>query len=89
MSAARAASRSRHPSSIWRANQNLLRQRLASGLAAEGHPEPHLAATLLSIRGRLGLGREEFCRVTGADPALVAAVEDGTRKEMGVAGRTV
>ena len=77
MSAARSAGRSRHPSSIWRPDHDRLRQRLAADLDAEGHPEPGLAAALLSIRGRLGLDRATFCQLTGADPLLVAAVEEG------------
>ena len=89
MSAARAAARSRHPASIWRADHDRLRHRLAAALRAEGHPEPALAATLLSIRGRLGLDRAHFCQVTGVDPVLVAAVEDGTREELRPTQRTL
>ena len=89
MSAGRAAAKSRHPSSIWRADHEKLRHRLAATLHAEGHPEPALAATLLSIRGRLGLDRSSFCEMTGIDPRLVAAVEDGHREELRLDQRTL
>ena len=88
MNAARTAARSRHPSSVWRADHDRLRHRLAATLEAEGHPEPALAATLLSIRGRLGLDRPTFCQMTGIDPGVVAAVEDGSREELGLGQRT-
>ena len=89
MSVARAAARSRHPSSIWRADHDRLRHRLAATLHAEGHPEPALAATLLSIRGRLGLDRSSFCDMTGIDPRLVTAIEDGNREELRLGQRTL
>lgn len=89
MTAARMRARSRHPSSIWTANPDRLRHRLAEQLGVEGHPEPLLAAALLSLRGRLGLDRQGFCSLTGVDPTLVAAVEDGSREEMRVLRRTL
>lgn len=76
--AARSAARARHPSSVWRPDQDRLRDRLAAQLQAGGHPEPMTAATLMSIRGRLGMDRAAFCRLTGVDPAVVSALEDGT-----------
>lgn len=81
MTSARAAARTRHPSSIWRADHDRLRQRLSAQLAEEGHPQPVLAATLLSIRGRLGLDRAAFCEITGVSPLAVAAVEEGLRED--------
>lgn len=89
MTAARMSARSRHPSSTWSANHDRLRQRLAEQLGVEGHPEPLLAAALLSLRGRLGLDRQAFCKLTGVDPTLVAAVEDGSREEMHGLRRTL
>ena len=89
MTAARTAARARHPSSIWRADHDRLRHRLAAQLAAEGHPQPTLAATLLSIRGRLGLDRVAFCELTGADLRQVSALEDGSEEDPGPARRTL
>lgn len=77
MSRSGAEARGRHPSSRWVPDYDRLRRRVADGLAAEGHPEPFAAATLLALRGRLRLDRSGFCELTGLDHRIVAALEEG------------
>lgn len=74
----RAEARERHPSVRWAPDRDRLRRRVAEDLAAAGHPDPLLAATVLALRGRLRLDRRSFCDLTGVDSAVLAALEDGS-----------
>lgn len=51
--------------------------RVVARLAAAGIPHAHAAALTLVTRRQLGLSSEAFARLSGVEPALVAAAEDG------------
>lgn len=74
----RAAAQARHPSARWAVDTGPAQARIAAGLAAAGHPWPSRAASLLAVRGRLGLDRPGLAALLGVPESAVAAVEDGT-----------
>lgn len=78
--------RQRHPAASWAPDHELLRRLLADQLAAEGHPWPRLGATLLGVRGLLGLDRAAFAAAMGIDPGRLAAMEDGRSADPGGGG---
>lgn len=76
-SATRAEARARHPSASWAPDHTRLRRRLADQLAAQGHPRPTFGATLLGVRGLLGMDRSTFAAAIGVDEARLLALEAG------------
>ena len=71
------AARHRHPSGQWRPDLARLAGAVAERLAADGHPFPRFAASVLAQRGRLGLDRTGFAAHLSLDETTIAAAEDG------------
>jgi hypothetical protein len=71
------AARDRHPAGQWRGNVKRMAHALAARLAAEGHPYPELAASVMAERGRRGETREEYARTSNLDLATIVAAEEG------------
>ena len=67
----------RHPSGQWRPDLMRLAGAVADRLAADGHPFPRFAASVLAQRGRLGMDRVAFAAHLGIDETTIAAAEDG------------
>jgi hypothetical protein len=71
------AARHRHPSGQWRPDLARLASAVADRLAADGHPFPRFAASVLAERGRLSMDRSAFAAHLGLDEPTIAAAEDG------------
>ena len=69
--------RSRHPSAQWQPDMERLKRAVGDRLRAEGHPWPDTAATVLAMRGSLGLEREEFAALLGTPVTGLRALEEG------------
>ena len=61
----------------WDTDQNLLCERLADRLRAEGSPHPAAAAVALAVRGWLGCDRAEFATRHHLDLGVVEAIDAG------------
>ena len=70
--------RSHHPSTQWQPDMERLKRAVGARLRTEGHPWPDAAATVLAVRGSLGLERDGFAELIGS------TVEDLRRLEEGV-----
>ncbi|MGI8794696.1 MAG: hypothetical protein ACR2H3_16235 [Acidimicrobiales bacterium] len=73
----REAARGRHPSQSWAPDHDRLRRALAADLDARGHPWPLFAATILGVRGRLGLDEASFASAIGLSEQGLRAIEAG------------
>lgn len=75
---ARDAARQRHPSAWWHPDHDRLRRLIAARLAADGHPTPLLAATVVAVRGVLRMDQAQFAAALGVSVEEVTALEAGT-----------
>lgn len=71
------AAQARHPAASWAPDHERLRRQLASRLHEEGHPTPAFSATLLGVRGVLGMDRATFAGAIGVEEHRLVAMEEG------------
>jgi hypothetical protein len=87
MSASLAEARRRHPSARWTAPVDALRTRVAQLLDLHGARHPDVAATLLEVRGRLGLDVVDFASGLGIGPEVLRRAEAGELSASRLPGR--